>query len=90
MDEDEDDEEEEDEGKQSMLLLALIATKVPRLSFFFRDRMEYDAHVKQLFSEGPSAFRNLYRMGHASFHILCKIIDAHVSVDEDMSSRRSG
>jgi DDE superfamily endonuclease len=92
MDEDEDEEEEEEEieGKQLMLILTLIATNNPRLSFFVRNRMEYDSHVEQLFSEGPSAFRNLYRMGHASFHKLCKLIDAHVSVDEDMSRRRSG
>jgi hypothetical protein len=92
MDEDEEEEEEEeyDEGKQSMLLLTLIATKNPRLSFFVRDWMEYHSHVEHLFQEGPSALSNLYCMGHASFHKLCKLIDLHVSVDADMSQRRSG
>jgi hypothetical protein len=73
-----------------MQLLALIATKNPRLYSFVCNQMEYDYHVEQLFSEGPSAFRNLYRMGHASCHKLCKLIDAHVSVDSDMSQIRSG
>jgi hypothetical protein len=92
MDEEEEEEkkEEEDEGKQSMLLLTLIATNNPCLSFIVRDQMEYHYHVEHIFQEGPSAFSNLYRMGNASFHKLCTLIDAHVSVDADMSIRRSG
>jgi hypothetical protein len=86
---DEDEEDEENEGKwQSMLMLALIATTAinnPCFLFFVQDRLEYTSHVKQLFLEGPLAFSNFYRMGNASFHILCKLIDAHVSVDSDMS-----
>jgi hypothetical protein len=60
-----------------------------RKSFYVRDRLEWDNHVRELTKEGPIAFCRPYRMQHSSFVKLCHIIRPFVRVNEEMSRRRS-
>ena len=60
-----------------------------RKSFYVRNRLEWDNHVRELTKEGPIAFCRLYRMQHSSFVKLCHIIRPFVRVNEEMSRRRS-
>jgi hypothetical protein len=59
-------------------------------TIFVRNRLEWDLHVTHLMEEGPSAFVRLYRMQHASFERLCRLIEPFISIDERMSGLRTG
>jgi hypothetical protein len=50
-------------------------------TIFVRNRLEWDLHVTQLMEEGPNAFVRLYRMEHASFVKLCRLVEPFVSID---------
>jgi hypothetical protein len=78
--------------RQELKARMLSTTEEPsktRKSFYVRDRLEWDNHVRELTKEGPIAFCRLYRMQHSSFVKLCQIIGPFVRVNEEMSRRRS-
>jgi hypothetical protein len=72
------DNEENEEEDMDLMIIAAVATTAPtkqRISFFVRDRIEWEEHVAKVVSEGESAFARLYRMSHGSFTKLCNIIN---------------
>jgi hypothetical protein len=84
-----DDSEDENADMTTVLLLSALphALNNSRQSFYVRNRLEWNAHVSELFDEGPLAFYKLYRMDFASFNKLCSLINPFVIVDSVMSTR---
>jgi DDE superfamily endonuclease len=86
-----DSEDDEDNCSNLMIIAAVISTasKKQRISFFVRDRIEWEDHVAKLLSEGESAFARMYRMSHGSFTKLCSILHPHLTMNAEMSSLRT-
>jgi len=61
------DSDEEKEFKRDVLLVCVLAeeylsAKKKRKTFYVRERIEWEKHIKQLSEEGPDAFLRMYRM----------------------------
>ena len=71
------------------MILILAHSLSFRAPMFCRDRMEWNTHVEELLRETGLPFERVYRMKHDSFLKLCSFIKPFMTIDHEMSRRRS-
>ena len=74
--------ESEDEEEEVMVLFFAAGGNSTRVKkFYVRNRLEWDAHCRELLEEGEETFARMYRMNVNSFEVLCNLIRKDIEVD---------